>query len=98
MLAESARSGEALAQRRAYFASFKAFLGTLGKSAAYVSGMADIVSNVKNIQFQSAARKEAIKALVVQHAATLDADSVSKWERVMTQIDEAASMADALDE
>jgi hypothetical protein len=60
--------------------------------------MADIVSNVKNIQFQSAARKEAIKALVVQHAATLDAESVSKWERVMTQIDEAASMADALDE
>jgi hypothetical protein len=98
MLAESARSGEALAQRRAYFTSFKTFLGTLGKSAAYVSGMADIVSNVKNIQFQSAARKEAIKALVVQHAATLDAESVSKWERVMTQIDEAASMADALDE
>lgn len=96
LLAAGERSGEALKQRREYFTNFKAWLATLGKSAGYVQGMYDIVSNVKNIPYQSEARKAAVSALVVQHAASLDAESQAKWERVMTQIDEACSSADPL--
>lgn len=98
MLEETPRNGEALKERREYFASFKAFLGTLGKSAAYVQGMADIVSNVKGLPFQSATRKETVKGLIVQHAATLNAEQVSKWQKIMTQIDENCTGADPLDE
>lgn len=98
LLATGERSGEALKQRREYFNSFKAWLPSLGKSAAWVAGMFDIVSNVKNIPYQSAARKATVKDLVTQHAATLDAESVAKWERVMTQIDENCSAVDPLSE
>lgn len=98
MLEETPRNGEALKERREYFASFKAFLGTLGKSAAYVQGMADIVTNVKGLPYQSQGRKDAVKAFVVQHAATLNAEQISKWQKIMTQIDENCSGADPLDE
>lgn len=98
LIATAERSGEALKQRREYFNSFKAWLSTLGKTAGYVTGMFDIVSNVKNIPYQSDARKKAVKALVAQHAATLDADAIAKWERTMTQIDEACSAVDPLGE
>ena len=98
MLEETPRNGEALKERREYFASFKTFLGTLGKSAAYVQGMADIVSNVKGLPYQSEGRKTAVKGLIAQHAATLNAEQVAKWAKVMTQIDENCSGADPLAE
>jgi hypothetical protein len=97
MLEETTRNGEALAERRAYFKSFIAFLATLGKPAAWVSGMSDIVTNVKNIPYQSAARKTAVKSLIAQHAATLTPEAVGKWAKVMTQIDENCSAADPLE-
>jgi hypothetical protein len=59
--------------------------------------MFDIITNVKNIPYQSPTRKATVKDLVAQHAATLDAESVAKWERVMTQIDENCTAADPLD-
>ena len=98
LIATAERSGEALKQRREYFNSFKTWLASLGKSAGYVTGMFDIVSNVKNIPYQSDARKAAVKSLVSQHAATLSAEAIAKWERTMTQIDEAASAVDPLSE
>jgi hypothetical protein len=97
LLATGERSGEALKQRREYFNSFKAWLPSTGKSAAWCLGMFDIITNVKNIPYQSPTRKATVKDLVAQHAATLDAESVAKWERVMTQIDENCTAADPLD-
>jgi len=96
LLATGERSGEALKQRREYFNSFKAWLPSTGKSAPWCLGMFDIVSNVKNIPYQSEARKATVKDLIAQHAATLDTDSIAKWERIMTQIDENCTAPDPL--
>lgn len=96
LLATGERSGEALANRREYFKSFKEFLATLGKSAGYVAGMYDIASNVKNLPYQTDGRKTAVRDLVAQHAATLDAESIAKWERTMLQVTEATNAADPL--
>lgn len=98
LLATGERSGEALKQRREYFASFKAWLPSLGKSAAYVQAVFDVTSNVKNIPYQTEQRKGNIKALVTQHAATLSAEQAVLWERTMTSIVEACEAANPLDE
>lgn len=98
MLEETTRNGAALAARREYMASFKAWLPSLGKPAPWNVGIFDIVSNVKNIPYQSAARKTLVKELVTSHAATLTAEQVAKWEKTMTTIDENASAADPLSE
>ena len=96
------RSGEALAIRREFFASFNAFAKThltaAGKSAAYVAGMIDIVGNVKGIQFQSAGRKTAVKGLIEAYVAAATAEQVSKYEKTIQQVLDAASAADPLDE
>lgn len=98
LLATGERSGEALANRRDYFKAFKEFLTTLGKSAAYVAGMFDIASNVKNLPYQSEGRKNAVRDLVASHAATLTAEQIGKWERTMLQVTEATNAADPLSE
>jgi len=96
MLEVTGRNGEALAIRREYFASFKAFLPSLGKTAAWVQGIYDIVSNVKNLPYQSEARKTAIVGFVGQHASSLSTEDVAKWDRVISSILEAAQTADPL--
>ena len=88
LIATPERSGEALALRREFFADFKAFLPSLGKSQAYCAGIYDIVSNVKGICNQSAARKNLIADLVGQFAGTLNAEKLGKYERLLTQIAE----------
>ena len=98
LLASGERSDKALKQRREYFASFKAWLPTLGKSAAYVQAVFDVTFNVKNIPYQTEQRKANIKALVTQHAATLTAEQAVLWERTMTSIVEACEAANPLDE
>lgn len=92
------RSGEALAARREFFSSFKTYLGTLGKSAAYVAGMFDIVSNVKNIPYQSQARKEAVKALVSGYVSGATAEAVAKYEKTIQQVLDNCDAADPLSE
>jgi len=90
------RSGEALAARREFFASFKTYLGTLGKAAAWVAGMSDIVSNVKNIPYQSQARKESIKSLMEGYVSQASAESVAKYEKTIQQVLDNAAAADPL--
>lgn len=90
------RSGEALAARREFFTSFKTYLGTLGKAAAWVAGMSDIVSNVKNIPYQSQARKESIKSLMEGYVAQASAESVAKYEKTIQQVLDNAAAADPL--
>lgn len=92
------RSGEALAARREFFSSFKTYLGTLGKSAAYVAGMFDIVSNVKNIPYQSPARKTAVKTLVEGYVAGATAEAVAKYEKTIQQVLDNCDAADPLSE
>lgn len=96
LLATGERSGEALKIRREYFASFKAWLPTLGKSAAWVQGIYDIVSNSKNLPYQSQARKDAIVGYLAAHADTLSAEDVSRFERVLLSLNELAQTADPL--
>lgn len=88
LLATGERSGAALALRREFFADFKAFLPSLGKSQAYAAGIYDIVSNIKGICNQSAARKALISDIVGQFAGTLDAAKLASYERLLTQIAE----------
>lgn len=90
------RSGEALAARREFFASFKTYLGTLGKAAAWVAGMSDIVSNVKNIPYQSQARKESIKSLMEGYVAQATAEAVAKYEKTIQQVLDNAAAVDPL--
>lgn len=92
------RSGEALAARREFFSSFKTYLGTLGKSAAYVAGMFDIVSNVKNIPYQSAARKAAVKTLIEGYVSGATAEAVAKYEKTIQQVLDNCDAADPLSE
>lgn len=92
------RSGEALAIRREFFKSFKDFLGTLGKSAAYVAGMYDIASNVKGLPLQSKARKDAVLGLVEKYISTTSADLVAKYQKTLDSIVEGCKAADPLDE
>ena len=92
------RSGEALAARREFFAALKTYLGTLGKSAAYVAGMYDIISNVKNIPYQSPARKSAVKTIIEGYVAQASAEALSKYEKVIQSILDAAEAADPLSE
>lgn len=96
LLSSGERSGLALAIRREYFASFKSFLNGLGKSAAYVAGMYDIVSNTKNLPYQSDARKKAIIDLVTAHAASLPSELVAKYERTILNINDLCSKVDPL--
>ena len=98
LLATGERSGEALKQRREYFASFKAWLPSLGKSAAYCQAVFDVTSNVKNLQYQTDQRKANVKALVMQHAATLPPESFALWERTISSVVEACEAANPLDE
>lgn len=92
------RSGEALAIRREFFASFKTYLGTLGKSAAYVAGMFDIVQNVKNIPYQSPARKTSVKALMDGYITGATSEVVEKYNKTIEQIIANCAAADPLDE
>lgn len=91
------RSGEALAARREFFSSFKTYLGTLGKSAGYVTGMFDIVSNVKNIPYQSPARKAAVKELIAGYVSQATAEAVAKYEKTIQQVLDNADAADPLE-
>lgn len=88
LLAAGERSGAALALRREFFADFKAFLPSLGKSQAFAAGLYDIVSNVKGICNQSGKRKELISATVGDFAGKLDAEKLAKYERILSQIAE----------
>ena len=98
LLAEGTRSGEALKVRREYFAAFKAWLPSLGKSAAFCQAVYDVTSNVKNIQYQPDQRKANIAALIAQHAATLTAEQATAWEKIILQINEACEAVNPLDE
>jgi hypothetical protein len=98
LLATGERSGEALKTRREYFASFKAWLPSLGKAAAFNTAIYDIVSNVKNIQYQTDARKEKLLALITDHAASLSAEDAARFERIIVQVGEACEAANPLDE
>lgn len=96
LLATGERSGEALKTRREYFASFKAWLPSLGKAAAFNTAVYDIVSNVKNIQYQTAKRKANILQLITDHAASLSAEDAARFERIIVQIGEACETAEEL--
>jgi len=96
LLATGERSGEALKTRREYFASFKAWLPSLGKAAAFNTAVYDIVSNVKNIQYQTAKRKANILQLITDHAASLSAEDATRFERIIVQIGEACETAEEL--
>lgn len=96
LLATGERSGEALKTRREYFASFKAWLPSLGKAAAFNTAVYDIVSNVKNIQYQTAKRKANILQLITDHAASLAAEDAARFERIIVQIGEACETAEEL--
>lgn len=98
LLESGERSGEALKNRRDFFAGFKAFLATLGKSAAYAQGVYDIAFNTKGLPYQSQARKDTVKTLVAQYGATLKPEDVLRYERTISAIDEQASQADPLSE
>lgn len=92
------RNGEALKNRRDYLNAFKAWLPSLGKSAAFCQGMFDIANNAKNIPYQSEARKAALLGLITDHAATLNPEQVSLWERTITSIAEFCKAPDPLAE
>ena len=88
LLATGERSGAALALRREFFAAVKDYLPSLGKSQAYVAQLYDIISNVKGISAQSAARKGLISETVAGFAATLDAVKLDAYARIFNQIEE----------
>jgi DNA-binding ferritin-like protein (Dps family) len=88
LLATGERSGAALALRREFFATLKDFLPSLGKSAAYCAQLYDIISNVKGISAQSAARKALVGDTVAAFAATLAEDKLNAYVRILKSIEE----------
>ena len=96
LLASGGRSGEALETRRAFLAAFKAWLPSLGKPAGFNAAMADLVSSMKNLPYMSTERKAAVNKYVAEFAASLPADMLAKFERILTQIDELCSSIDPL--
>ncbi len=88
LLATGDRNGVALAMRREFFAALKDYLPSLGKSQAYCAQLYDIISNVKGISAQSAARKTLVNEVVSGFAAKLEAPKLEAYTRILLQINE----------
>lgn len=96
LLATGERSGVALADRRACFAAFKAWLPSLGKPAAFNAGFYDIVSNVKGLPYQSDARKQLVATSIEGFVKTLSEADKARYDRTLVSILENAAQADPL--
>lgn len=96
LLATGQRGGEALKVRRDFLNAFKAWLPSLGKSSGFNVGIYDLVASTKNLPYMSDARKQAVVGYVANFAASLPAEDVQRFSRILTQIDELCSAADPL--
>lgn len=96
LAASGGRSGEALETRRAFLASFKAWLPSLGKPTAFNAGLYDLVNASKNLPYVSDARKKLVDNTVAAFGATLSDELLAKYARLITNISELCNSADPL--
>lgn len=90
--------GEAVKRTNAYLASFKAWLPTLGKSAAYNDAMQAYVRAHKLIPAQTAEIKSKILSAITAHAATLKPEDAMQWKSSIDKIGDACKAVNPLDE